>query len=269
MFAYVNFLNNLKNMIIKDLIDFGLNDKEAKAYLALLELEIAGVQEIAKVAGINRSSAYVTLESLKKRGLVSISDDKNVRQYVATSPEVILRLADEMATKQENIRKKIHAIVPDMKAIYKGTKKKPLVKVFEGREGLISAFEETLNNKEKVMRVVSSPMNLGPIMASYMPQYMKTRFGLGIKMFGIHPDDSENRKLILRDPKNKDIYALIPAKDYKFPADLAIYQDKIGYMSKEEGGLAIVIESKEIAEVMKSIFDLAFLEARRINKLKT
>lgn len=37
-------------------------------------------------------------------------------------------------------------------------------------------------------------------------------------------------------------------------------------MSLEKGGIAIIIESKEIADVMKSVFDLAYEEAKRLNK---
>lgn len=252
-------------MLLKELIEFGLSEKEAKAYLALLELEIAGVQELSKTAGLNRSSAYVTLEALKKRGLVGVSDDKKVRQYVATPPEALLRFAEDMAQKQENIRKKIASIIPDMKALYKGTKKKPLVRVLEGKEGLIAAFEDTLKCKEKLMRVCSSVGRLGKVLSDYLPLYIRRRFELGIRMHGIHPSDAIYQKLITVSPRNFDVAIGIPEKMYNFPADIAIFDDKIGYMSAEDGGTAILIESKEIASVMKNIFDMAFEEAKRLN----
>jgi sugar-specific transcriptional regulator TrmB len=112
-------------MILKDLVDYGLTEREAKTYLALLELEIGSAQEIANKSGVNRSTTYVTLESLKKSGLVSIADSETVRHYVATPPEAILRSAEDMAVNQQNILRKIQTILPDMKALYKGTKKKP------------------------------------------------------------------------------------------------------------------------------------------------
>ena len=77
----------MSDILLKQLVNFGLSEKEAKIYLALLELEMATVFEVAKQSGINRSSAYVVLEGLKKKGLVGISDDKKVRRYIAASPE--------------------------------------------------------------------------------------------------------------------------------------------------------------------------------------
>lgn len=254
-------------MVLKDLIEFGMSEKEAQAYLTLLELEVAGVQEISKAAGLNRSSTYVTLEALKKRGLVSVSDDKKVRRYVATSPDSLLRSAEDKAHAQERILEKIRKIVPEMKALYKGTKKKPVVRVLEGKEGLIAAFEETLSSNEKIMRVTSSPGNLGPIIGDYLHSYIWKRFQLGIKMRGIHPDDEIHRTIVKASPKNFDTYALLPNGKYNFTADIAIFDDKIGYMSGENGGIAISIESKEMADAMKKIFDLAFKEAERISLL--
>lgn len=257
---------NNNNPLIKRLIDFGMSEKEAKVYLALLELEIANVNEVAKTSGINRSSAYVVLEALKKRGIVGISDDKKVRRYIATTPEVLLQIAERQAKKQEEVRKNIDDIVPELKAMFKGTKTRPKVMVFEGRDGLIAAFEDTYKSKEKIMRVSSSPGNLGHIIGDFLPQYIKNRFKLNIKMFGIHPDDEIHRKIVENSPKNFDKSVLIPVNKYKFPADFAIFDDTIGFMSAENGGTAILIESKEIAEVMKNIFDMAFKEAKRLSR---
>ena len=103
------------NVLIKDLIDFGLSEKEAEIYIALLELEVATVQEIAKKTGINRSSSYVVLESLKKKGLVGISEDKSIQQFFASSPEVLLRAASESAKKQSSMLERIENIVPELK----------------------------------------------------------------------------------------------------------------------------------------------------------
>src|SRR5437879_6580616 len=95
------------NVLIKQLVEFGLSEKEAKVYLALLELELASVSEIAKTAAINRSSTYVVLESLKKKGLVSTSEDKKVQKYIAISPDMLLVEAKEKSQKAEEIKHKI------------------------------------------------------------------------------------------------------------------------------------------------------------------
>ena len=251
-------------VIVKQLVEFGLSEKEAKVYLALLELEVATVNDIAKVANINRSSTYVVLESLKKKGLVSVSEDKKVKKFIAISPDMLLLEAQNQANEAENIKNKIGDIVPELKALHKDTKQKPIVKIFEGKQGLISTFEDTLINKDKVIRIFSNSERVFNVLPEYFPNYVQKRIKLGIKMFGIHPDDKIGRYLIENSPKF-DEPILIPKTKSKFPADVAIYDNKIGYMSPEEE-IAIIIESKEISDVMKNIFDLAFKGARRYNR---
>lgn len=254
------------NTLIETLIDFGLSEKEAKVYISLLELEIATVGEIAKKSDVNRSSVYVVLELLKKRGFVTTSGDKTVLHYIAVSPEVILKNAEDLAVKQNEIRKKIDDIVPELNALHKDTKIKPRIRIFEGKQGLINAFEDSLKCKEKLMRVSSSAGSLFRILPEYFPGYVERRQKLGIKMHGIHPNDMEGQQLIKADINHFDNAILIPKDKYNFPADLAIYDNKIAYMSAEKGGIAIIIEIKEMSDVMKNVFDMAFEEAKRLNK---
>jgi sugar-specific transcriptional regulator TrmB len=254
------------NLLLKTLIDFGLSEKEAKVYLALLELEVAAVSEIAKEANINRSTTYVILESLKKKGLVSQSQDKKVQKYIAVSPDFLLYEAQERAKKTEEIKNRISNIVPELKALYRGIKNRPIVKVFEGKSGLIHGFEDTLTCREKLMRVTSSVGNIIKLLPEYFPEYVQRRIKSGIKMHGIHPADEIANKLMVLDPHKFDVPILIPKDKYKIPADMAIYDDKIGLMTAKDGGVAILIQNKEIAEVMKNIFDLAFEEAKRLSK---
>src|SRR5690606_15162601 len=113
------------NILQKTLLEFGLNEKETKVYLSLLELEIASAQEIAKTANLNRSSVYVTLESLKQKGLIGISDDKKVLQYLASSPDILMSMAQDRSEKENSIKNKLNEILPNLKALHKDTKAKP------------------------------------------------------------------------------------------------------------------------------------------------
>lgn len=257
----------MKESFIKELINFGLSDKEAKIYVSLLELEAATVFEIAKHSGINRSSAYVVLESLTEKGFSGFSDDKKVRRYVAASPEILLQSARREAKKHEDVKTGIETILPELKALHKDTRRKPVVKVFEGKNGLISTFEDTFSSKEKVMRVASAADKIYNLLPDYFPQYLVRRVKKGIKMYGIHPmNEAVGALNVISEKMKLDEPIVIPKEKYNPGADLAIYDDKIGYMTADDGGFAVIIESKEIAEVMKSIFDLAFEEAKRLNK---
>ena len=53
--------------LIEVLNKTGLHEKEAKVYLALLELGTADVSDIAAKAGVKRPTSYLVLDELKER----------------------------------------------------------------------------------------------------------------------------------------------------------------------------------------------------------
>lgn len=257
-------------MLTKQLEKFGLSEKEAKVYVALIELEVATANEVAERAGVNRSSTYVVLDSLLNKGLVSIVGDKTVKQYAATNPEILIQEIEETIQEKAAVKEGLNKILPDLKALHKDTKQKPKVRIHEGKKGLIAAFEETLESKEKVVRVASSVSKISKVLPLYMPKYIKRRVEKGIKLYGIHPDDKIGHFLLNLEPgKSFDESILIPKDTFDFTADFAIFDDKIAYMTTENGGVAVSIENREMAQMAKNIFDLAFKEAKRLHLSET
>lgn len=251
--------NTPNNLLITNLVEFGLSDKEAKVYISLLEFEIATVQQIAKASGINRSSTYVVLDSLKQKGLVSFSDDKNVQQYIPSSPNTLLKTAEELAQKQEQIKKNIDSIVPDLKALYKGIKEKPVVRVFQGSDGLVNLLEDSYTSKEKYLRTVTAAKNLkGIVSINNFEKYFKKRIENKIRIKGIHPENEFTADVQPYHQKTNDERIFVPENMFDFKSNLGIYDNKVTFLSPNNGGVGILIESKEISDVMKSIFDLAY-----------
>jgi sugar-specific transcriptional regulator TrmB len=81
------------------LAELGLAAKEADTYLAMLELGPASVQDIAKKAGINRTTTYVMIEGLKKHGLVSTFERGKKTLFSAENPEQLL----DILTKETSV----------------------------------------------------------------------------------------------------------------------------------------------------------------------
>ena len=59
-------------MLYKNLIEAGFSEKEAKVYLALLELGEGNIAKITQKSGIKRATVYLEIEALKSKGYVSL-----------------------------------------------------------------------------------------------------------------------------------------------------------------------------------------------------
>jgi len=255
----------MENHLLKQLINFGLTEKEARIYLALLELEAATVFEVAKQSGINRSSAYVVLENLKKKGFVGISEDKKVRRYIAASPETLLHSAKASTKKQEEIKQGIEAIIPELKALHKGTKHRPIVKIFEGENGAREAYWDLLSTQAKDLKVFANPVNIFKRVSDFL-EFDKERGKRGVKMYLINPASKQVLDLYkFGPPAPPHEILLIPEKKFNFSSDMGIYANKVAFVSPK-GNFGIIIENKEIADVLRNNYDLAWEEAKRLNK---
>lgn len=256
----------MNSPLFKQLLNFGLSEKEIKIYLALLELETASVSAVARHSGVNRSSAYVVLERLMEKGLAGISGGKVIRHYIAASPETLLHSAKVSAKKQEEAKTGIESILPELKALHKGNRHRPTVKIFEGEEGLREVYLDLFTSKAKEIRTFANPLNIFKKVPDFSEWFDKKRGKEKIKMLVINPGTKEVLELYKINPPKPPVEALlIPEEKFKFSSDLGIYGDKITLISTIDD-FAITIESKEFADILKNSFDLAWEEAKRLNK---
>src|SRR4030042_1390974 len=119
-----------------------LNEKEAKVYLASLELGQAIVNAIAKKAGVNRATSYFVIENLIKMGLMS-SFHKDKKQYfIAADPERLLEIVDQKKKLYESKADRLNKIMPELRSINNKQKNRPVVRYYEGKEGVMAMLDE-------------------------------------------------------------------------------------------------------------------------------
>lgn len=251
-------------MTVDKLTVFGLSDKQAKIYTTLLEVGTSIVTDIAQKSGINRSTTYVVLEELVKKGLVSISDEKAKRQYTAEPPERLIQLLEEQAKTAAKAVNMARQVLPELKSLYTGVGMKPRVSFYEGAEGLISVYEDTLTSTETI-RAYASIENMHAALGDYFPAYYQRRATTGIAIRSIHPDTPEARERVRHDKEEARDSVLVPHREYDFSPEINIYDNKIVFMSLREK-FGLIIESEELAQAMKKVFELSWEEAKRLNE---
>jgi sugar-specific transcriptional regulator TrmB len=101
----------------------GFSEKEASVYLALLSHGPAGATDIAERARINRSTTYVILEMLMKRGLVADTSEGSVSMFDAGKPAQLIEYFKRAATHFKGLASETEALLP---AFEKQSKVKPV-----------------------------------------------------------------------------------------------------------------------------------------------
>jgi sugar-specific transcriptional regulator TrmB len=236
------------------LLDLGLTDKEAEVYLAMLELGPSSVQDIAKRAGVNRSTTYVMIEGLKKHGLVSMFEKGKKIVFAAENPEKLMAIVSEHMGLLEAKRDRLSQTLPRLMAIFNAVEDKPRVRFFEGDAGLIGIREEIAESKEAIWELYAvDEMLMDLVSVEPERRIERSKILHGRALISVKPG-FEVPFFDINDFEVREI-------DYKklpFTGDLAIVGSRVYILSHRSRGLGVIIDSADIAEVMKALYEMAW-----------
>ncbi len=234
----------------------GLDDKEAPLYLSGLQLGSAPASDYAKATGLNRITAYNTLESLVRRGLFTLEKKVRGKSYAPVPPE---HLAIEVRKNAEAVQR----MLPELRSLQGSTYRKPHVRFFEGWEGVRRVYEDTLTAKSELLNFANSAV-VRKFWPNYDEEYVAARVKRGIHLRGIAPDDQIGRKVHGEDRKQLREIRLVSSKDFDFTNEINVYDSKVAICSfgagkkSEQEMFGVIIESKEVAETQRQIFEMAW-----------
>lgn len=256
-FSHTNMIEQLQKL--------GLNSKEAALYLVSLEMgEASPVSTLAKKAGINRTTAYDILENLVKRGLVVASDHKGFRTYRAQPPAKLIAYLKEEGQRFLRLSEEAEKILPELSTHYHALSDRPRVYFYEGKEGLVRVYEETLTSKEEIRAFASDQANQESL-PWYFPKYYKRRTEKGIKIRALFPDSLQSRRRHKLDKEELRESRILPKSKLDFTPEVNFFDNKIMIADWKEK-LGIIIESREIAHLFKQVFELAWEAAEKYQK---
>lgn len=251
----------------------GLSEKEAKVYLATLELGQDSVQNIAKKADVNRPTAYFILEKLMEYGLVSSLEVGKKTFFVAENPKELETLLEKERQEVEQRKNELHDSMNQLLAIYNAKQGKPVVRYFEGKDGLIALDkygEDKIWKGAEVLYV--TPVD---IVRKYFPERrkeaLKDRINIKVKSRVLYTysnaDDIWSAERNARDLREAKY---LPRDKFPFDVIFVLYPTnliKLMHMSDSKF-YGVAIESEEFAKNMRMFFELAWIGADHFLKDK-
>src|SRR3989344_2980320 len=156
----------------------GFSEKEATVYVAILELGHGTVTEIARKAGINRTTGYDILDSLANKGIVNVTGKEPKQEYAAEPPESVIEYLKREAEAARARMTKAGELLPQLRSV-QATQNRPKVKFYEGTEGLKQVYEDTLSSTEAI-RAYANADDVHKGIPKYFPNYFKRRAEKGI-----------------------------------------------------------------------------------------
>lgn len=231
----------------KVLENYGLTEKQAKIYLACLELGSASVQKISRKAGVARSTCYEILEDLNSLGLVSKFQKKRTANFNAESPRKLIALTQTRVQLLEQV-------LPQFDALYGEARTRPTVRFYQGKNGMRLVLEEILQDSPREILTFGSAEDLFATLEDY-PEFVKKRVKRKIlaKVILRESVKAHERKE-LGSKELREVRFI--ASQYDYHGSVFIWGRKIAMFSFEPDLAALVIESEQLMKTQKAMFDI-------------
>lgn len=239
----------------KELQVVGFQEKEAKVYMAALELGKGTVQQIAQKADLKRPTTYFIIEGLMKRGVVSSFYEGKKQFFIAENPEVLVDLfkqeKKDLAKREEQFNK----LLPQLRSINNRQKDKPVVKYYEGKEGILSMVSEhaRMSHDQEVYSAYSRDLIDKFLSPKELSSITNERLSHNLNVKALYTHSKGDLELL---PKTERIR--LSEDEFPVSCDIAFYEDRVRIASLKGRFVGVVIEDKEIAKSLRAIFQLAW-----------
>lgn len=259
----------MNEKLIKKLEKSGLPNKEAVIYAHLLENGGSFPSKIAEATKINRSTTYKILDILVIKGLVGEVEKRKKLFYQAESPSRLLNVTQSNARMARNAHEYAEGLLPMLENIVDASQTKPKVTFYEGKDRVVDAYLSHVDVKKGyTMTAFVSVIDL----RKFLPEekfkfYIREKERLGITARGITSSEEYSFEF------NKDMFTGITKKIwpefrfvnkeiFPFPGEITMFADKkVSIVKFTENPVAVIIEDKAIHDMMKAIFELAWIGA--------
>lgn len=240
----------------KQLEDIGLSDKEARVYLAALELGRGTADQLSRQAGVNRSTTYVQLETLMDYGLMSTFVEGKKTFFAPESPELLKRLLVRQKDQVESRERELIDLLPELIRKFEGAGERPVVRFFLGKEGVTSIREDMLTapRDSGIQAIYSLDLMESLYSNEELREYVKLRVKHGIKLHSIYTRKAG--KLLPNDIAPLTERRFVPHARLPLEADFYTYGNKLAVIATGHNVSGIIVENKAIVAGMRAIFGL-------------
>lgn len=253
------------NLAIQNL---GLNEKEAKIYLALLQLGMTTAYNVSIKSGIKKPTTYVILDNLIEKGFVNKIPRSKKQLFLAESPQ---KCIEEMKNKLEFTEDAL----PELLAIKKESDQKVNVSYYEGFRGVKELYGKMLKNikeengEKEIIGFFGHSDGAPQELVDYWEEFNKERVKKNIVGRGITPSHEDNIKYLKNQKKLLFNLKGVPLEKYDSKVSIEVYNNFVQIISfrKLQG---ILIDNSDVTEALKQVFEMVWegLEEKEKNQIR-
>ena len=220
-------------------------------FVTLLQSGDVTADQLAKSSKLNRSTTYVQIKILIEHGLVSSFKRGKKTFFAAESPINLVRILEQKKQQILLQEAEVTHLVPELLKLFGTTADRPVVRVFEGKEGLVSMRSNILDSGTKKIQSAFCFDSMSKIFTDdELMAFSNKRAAKKIE------------SQVMYSKVGNDIPSVAPQQikrvdenNFPFGADIYIYNDTVSFASTKDQVVGVSITNADIAKSMRALYD--------------
>jgi len=243
-------------MLWQILKNIGFTERESKVYLALLERPNQPASIIAKQCGINRSTTYLVIQDLIKKGIIKSYTKKTIQYFEPVEPKFINNLLEIKENELKEKRNYFMQHLDKLQNISQKEQVKPKVSFYEGFEGVMACYSDSLTTSETELISFIRFDKIPQKFLTYLEnKYLPLRIKKNIKTKIITQKPEFKTEWLKEDHKTENLRE-IKFYDLNLPLQVEIiaYDNKVAFIHlNEDKPFGIIIENQQVKQTIRAI----------------
>ena len=252
----MNEIINDHQQLLKGLINLGMNERNAKVYLAFLKKKDVSVPELHKLTGIKQNKLYEVINNLIRDGYCSEKKIGNKRFFNAINPDICIgRTLNKIEEKLKvgyELKNSLINIFDNIKNI-----KEPFeyIEIIHGSDNIHNIYLDIMNSSTKELFSLCRPPFAGTTLKKQKEQYdiynsFLKKGGKGRTIYEINEDSPPIIFKILKQKSTEDgefrIAPKLPLKMNIFDKKTLMIADKSALAGMNELSMTVIKEKTTV-----------------------
>lgn len=241
--------------------ELGLNEKEARFYLYLLEEGNTTAAEVAKRLKESRTNTYMVLEKLTAENLIEIDDTTPVRLYRAADPAALKARINKQMQQIKQTHAVLQSALPELSSLFNLSQHRPGVTYLEGIEGFKTLLADNARLKQGTIDLIASnEASSNPEIWELLQRGIAKRAAKGVVTRGLFHIREDKRPLI-NSFAGKN-YQIRFWSQEPLPGEIVIYGNKIAFTVYQPSLVVTIMTNDIMSQTFRIIFEQLWQSAK-------
>jgi len=234
----------------------GLSKDQALLYETLVSEGPLPASILSHKARLPRTLTYAILDQLESLGLVEKRKEKgSVTTFSPAHPFKLQELSRKRLQEAQEASTAIDGALAAIISQFNTSIGQPGIRILQGTDGLRELYADVLRERQSILLIRSPNDNNFPGAKDVLKSHIAKQAAVGISVRAITRVRPGTREEMLAvDKKRRVTRRTIP--NFKPPAQVLIYGNKVAITSYNEQIITTIIENKDIVETFRLIFEV-------------